>query len=280
MKKDIKRLTEAARTTRQWADNKEATKIGKGSEKYEKSIDTRAYVGEKSRRMQMRRKNLERRQNREIEEKTALLKNVETVEKLKLFPLRHYKEVLVSSKDVKVIYPGREIAIPDFTIKNGDRVVLAGPNGCGKTSLIRALLGQAEYRGELEAAAGLKISYVPQDAEFLKGSLAAYIEQKQLEESLFKALLRKLDFDRFQFEKNMEDYSGGQKKKVLLAESLCTQAHLYIWDEPLNFIDVFSRMQIEELILQFQPTLLMVEHDRTFAERTATQVVELNSLLF
>lgn len=275
LKKDIKRLTEAARTTRQWADNIEATKIGKGSEKYEKCINTRAYVGEKSRRMQMRRKNLERRQNREIEEKTALLKNVETAEKLKLFPLRHYKEVLVSSKDVKVIYPGKEIVIPDFTIKNGDGVVLTGPNGCGKTSLIRALSGQAEYRGELEAAAGLKISHVPQDAEFLKGSLNAYIEQKQLEESLFKALLRKLDFDRLQFEKNMEDYSGGQKKKVLLAESLCTQAHLYIWDEPLNFIDVFSRMQIEELILQFQPTLLMVEHDSTFVERTATKVIKL-----
>lgn len=277
LKKDIKRLTESARRTEQWADNVEATKIGKKSEKYEKCIDTRAYVGEKSRRMQMRRKNLERRQEREIEEKSSLLKNVETAEKLKLFPLRHYKEVLVSAKDVKVLYPEKEIAIPDFTIKNGDRVVLAGPNGCGKTSIIRALLGQAGYTGMLQVAAGLKISYVPQDAEFLKGSLDAYIEKTQLDASLFKVLLRKLDFDRLQFEKNMEDYSGGQKKKVLLAESLCTQAHLYIWDEPLNFIDVFSRIQIEELILQFRPTLLMVEHDKTFVERTATHVVSLAS---
>ena len=55
--------------TKQWADKVESTKIGKKSEKYEKCIDTRAFVGEKSRRMQMRRKNLERRQQREIEEK-------------------------------------------------------------------------------------------------------------------------------------------------------------------------------------------------------------------
>ena len=69
-------------------------------------------------------------------------------------------------------------------------------------------------------------------------------------------------FSRIQFEKRIEDYSGGQKKKVLIAGSLCKQAHLYIWDEPLNFIDVFSRMQIEELILKFKPTMILVEHDR------------------
>ena len=72
----------------------------------------------------------------------------------------------------------------------------------------------------------------------------------------------------------MEDYSGGQKKKVLLAASLCEQAHLYIWDEPLNFIDVFSRMQLEELICKFQPTMLLVEHDKTFVDKIATKVVD------
>ena len=73
----------------------------------------------------------------------------------------------------------------------------------------------------------------------------------------------------------MEDYSGGQKKKVLIARSLCEQAHLYIWDEPLNFIDVFSRMQIEDLLLKYRPTLLLVEHDRTFTERIGARIVEL-----
>ena len=89
------------------------------------------------------------------------------------------------------------------------------------------------------------------------------------------ALLRKLDFSRIQFEKRIEDYSGGQKKKVLLAASLSKRAHLYIWDEPLNFIDVFSRMQIEELILKFNPTMIMVEHDKMFTEHTATRIIHL-----
>ena len=73
----------------------------------------------------------------------------------------------------------------------------------------------------------------------------------------------------------MGDYSAGQKKKVLLARSLCQSAHLYVWDEPLNYIDVLSRIQIEELLLAFRPTLLLVEHDRVFCEKIATKTVEL-----
>lgn len=65
---------------------------------------------------------------------------------------------------------------------------------------------------------------------------------------------------------------------MLIAASLMTPAHLYIWDEPLNYIDVFSRMQIEELIQQFQPTMLLVEHDVQFREKIATRVVEMDVL--
>ncbi|HKM23136.1 MAG TPA: ATP-binding cassette domain-containing protein, partial [Lachnospiraceae bacterium] len=74
-------------------------------------------------------------------------------------------------------------------------------------------------------------------------------------------------------DKHMEEYSEGQKKKVLIAGSILQQAHLYIWDEPLNYIDVFSRMQIEQLLMKYQPTMLIVEHDRTFSEKIATQKI-------
>lgn len=305
LKKDINRLTAAARQAHQWADNVEATKIGHKADKYERSIDLRAYVGEKSRRMQMRRKNLERRQNRAIEEKTSLLKNIETVENLKLYPLTHHKDVLVQMEDVSISYfsdRGEKRVITAFRmqIRNGQRIVLCGKNGSGKSSILKAVLKAAgtetadkdttdigsaasEERNEesmkitgiIETASGLKISYVPQDTSHLKGSLEEYAEANGIDETLFKALLRKLDFSRVQFDKQMEEYSGGQKKKVLIARSLCQQAHLYLWDEPLNFIDVFSRMQIEELIRQYQPTLLMVEHDRTFVEDIGAEMINL-----
>jgi lincosamide and streptogramin A transport system ATP-binding/permease protein len=84
-----------------------------------------------------------------------------------------------------------------------------------------------------------------------------------------------LDISRVQFEKDISNFSEGQKKKVLIAKSLCEKAHLLIWDEPLNFIDVISRMQIESLLLQFKPTILFVEHDRIFCENIATKFVYL-----
>lgn len=293
LKKEISRLNAASRQSAQWADNVEATKIGKGSEKYEKCKDTRAYVGEKSRRMQMRRKNLQRRQNRAMEEKVSLLKNIETADTLKLYPLKHHKEVLVRMEDVCIGYGGKPqdkqvITGLQLRIKNEGIYAIIGKNGCGKSSILKAILqiaGEAAdkaisnrssellVRGTIEIAGGLKISYVPQDTSHLQGTLEEYAESYGIDLTLFKTLLRKLDFSRLQFEKRMEDYSGGQKKKVLIARSLCEKAHLYLWDEPLNFIDIFSRMQIEDLIRHYRPALLMVEHDRAFVEAVGAEVL-------
>ena len=90
-----------------------------------------------------------------------------------------------------------------------------------------------------------------------------------------ETVLRKLGLDRMQFEKDMAGFSAGQKKKVLLARSLCEQAHLYLWDEPLNYMDLDSRMQIEQLLAEFQPTIVFVEHDAAFADAIATRTLAL-----
>lgn len=286
LKKDIRRLTESAREKSAWADHVEATKIGKGAQNREKSLDARAYIGEKSRRMQMRRKNLERRQQKEIEEKASLLKNLETVENLKLFPLRHYKEKLVIMEDCTLSYDKKDV-ISNFSleVKQGERIFLKGRNGCGKSSIIRAILQEQDaqrsvlQKGRIELPNEIVISYCSQDTSMLCGTIMEYAGENGIDPTLLLALLRKLDFPRIQFEKRIEDYSGGQKKKVLLAGSLCKQAHLYIWDEPLNFIDVFSRMQIEDLILRFKPTMILVEHDRMFMEHTATRIIEVGDFI-
>ena len=62
-----------------------------------------------------------------------------------------------------------------------------------------------------------------------------------------------MGFARVQFEKPMQEQSAGQQKKILLARSLCERAHLYVWDEPLNYIDLYARMQIEALLRDFAP---------------------------
>ena len=129
--------------------------------------------------------------------------------------------------------------------------------------------------GLCEVASGLIISYVGQETVGLRGNISNYCKEHNLDKSLFCSVLRQLDFEREQFLKNIETYSEGQKKKVLLATSLLTPAHIYIWDEPLNYIDIFSRMQLEKLILEYQPTMLFVEHDRSFCEKIATKAIEL-----
>jgi len=101
---------------------------------------------------------------------------------------------------------------------------------------------------------------------------------KEVEQSLFFSVLRQLDFERTQFTKEIRELSVGQKKKVLIAASLLSPSHLFIWDEPLNYIDVFSRMQIEKLISTYQPTMIFVEHDTRFREKIATSVIELDQI--
>lgn len=122
------------------------------------------------------------------------------------------------------------------------------------------------------------LSYVGQETTGLTGTIKEFCRQRGIEHSLFCAILRQLDFNREQFLKNLEEYSEGQKKKVLLAASLLTPAHLYIWDEPLNYIDIFSRMQIEKLLLEYKPTMLFVEHDVRFREKIATKIVQLSKV--
>ena len=274
LQRDVKRLRQASKRTETWSDRVEATKIGSRNSGLRPD---RGYIGHKSAKLMKRAKTIEARQEKALEEKEELLKNRETVQLLKLSPLEYRSEVLAAFDKVEIVYGGRAVCPPvSFQLRRGDRIVLDGPNGSGKSSLLKLLVGQdIGHRGTVNVGSGLVISYVPQDSSHLRGSLTELAQGADIDESLFKTILRKMDFERVQFEKDIADLSEGQKKKVLLAKSLCEKAHLYVWDEPLNFIDVYSRMQIENLIREFTPTMLFVEHDRVFQEEIATQKVEL-----
>lgn len=286
--KEIQRLKKAAKRTADWADKNESTKIGFNPVKeHDRSIATRAYIGAKTKKMQSRVTQMAKRIDREIAEKEGLLQDLEKPADLKLTPLSHHRDILVTIRDYTVQYTGS--AHPVFTgltcsVHRGDRIALHGKNGCGKSTLIKAILQKAGAckdtlllleTGVCQTASGLIVSCISQDTSWLKGSLSAFCTERNLDYTLLCSILRQLDFERAQFCKNMEDYSEGQKKKTLIAASLLTPAHLYIWDEPLNYIDVFSRMQIEKLIMEYRPTLLFVEHDVRFREKIATAVVNL-----
>src|SRR5690606_37003466 len=165
----------------------------------------------------------------------------------------------------------------NFTVDIGDRVAIIGKNGSGKTSILKLINGEdIKYTGDFRLASGLIISYISQDTSHLKGDLSTFIYHNNIDETQFRTILHKLDFKKEQFDKNIEDFSEGQKKKVLIARSLCESAHLYIWDEPLNYIDIFSRIQIEKVILEYCPTLLFVEHDEAFRNNVCTKKIYLS----
>lgn len=287
-RREIAKLKDASLRARRWADKNEGTKIGYDPKK-EPDRPTRAYIGAKTKKMESRVKQMEIRISKEIEEKEGLLADIESPADLKIMPLKHYKQTLISAEHYGLFYKdGKEPLFQDlgFVINQGERVFLNGDNGCGKSSLIKMILHKTgeeekpanlEEEGVMHLASGLILSYINQDTGFLHGSIKDFCRVRNLDESLFCAILRQLDMDRSQFGKNLEDFSEGQKKKVLIGASLLTPAHLYLWDEPLNYIDVFSRIQIEKLLLSFKPTMLIVEHDVMFRQQIATKTIEFSA---
>ncbi len=272
LKKDIGRLQAAARRTSDWSERVEKTKYNTLNSGLKPD---RGYIGRQSAKMMKRSKAIEARREAAAGEKSGLLKNIENAEDLRLDPLRYHADQLLSVRGLSVFYGENTVCgNVSFTLCRNDRIALCGKNGSGKSSLLKLICGEGiPYRGDFHKGSNLVISYVPQDASFLSGSLSDFIAEHGLDESLFKTILRKLDFSRAQFDMDLRGYSAGQKKKVLIAKSLCEKAHLYVWDEPLNYIDVFSRMQIEKLLLSCSSAVLFVEHDGAFVDAVATRKV-------
>lgn len=272
LKKEIAHLEEAKERTANWSNSVESEKIGTHAA-------DRGRIGHLAAKMMKRSKAIEKRQNTSIEEKEKLLKNIEECKDLKINIMEVKKRKMLEVIDLTIAYGNKTICEQiNFTVNQGDRVVLKGKNGGGKTSVLKAILGDIELGGgSIWRQNNLKISYISQDTSYLKGSLIEFANQNHIDFTLFLTVLQQLDFPRKQFEKEIQHFSEGQRKKVLIAKSLVEPSHLFIWDEPLNYIDVLSRVQIEKLILSNKPTMLFIEHDKMFVDNIATKIIEVKN---
>ena len=274
LKKDINRLELAAKNTANWSNQIEKSKYNttnSGSK-----VD-RGYVGHQSAKMMKKSKVIEKRIEKELEQKSSLLNNIDRNDSLKIIPLESRKNPLIIADNLQIIYNDKTIFNKvSFEIKNGDRVAITGRNGIGKSSILKLIMGdQIQYSGNLKVANDLIISYVAQSTEDLKGTLKEFALESNIDESVFKSMLFKMGFSSLEFNKDIKKMSEGQKKKVLIAKSITESANIYIWDEPLNYIDILTRIQIEEAILKYRPTIIFVEHDETFIKKVATKIIKL-----
>lgn len=268
LQKEIKRLSSSARLNSEWSHSKEKEKIGAAD---------KGFIGHKAAKLMKRSKTIEARKEKAIAQKQKLLKSDIKLEQLQIKTIPYKRAKLISFLNVSVLYDSWQTNKVSFSIEQGAHVLLAGPNGSGKSSMLKAILGKVEYTGELDLASGLKISYVAQSLEEVKGSLRNYIEQYAIDRTKIMTLLRKLGFSREELANPLLELSNGQKRKIMLARSLCEEAHLYIWDEPLNDLDLQSRVQIEQMLQESQYTLLFVEHDALFCQNIATKRVVLKN---
>lgn len=274
----IQSLDAAAAKTGSWSTKVENTKTGSGH------VD-RGYIGAKSAKMMKRSKAIEKRIARAKEEKTNLLNNLDRSFELSIHPTTYNKQNLIQASHFSYGYRDRLLAEDiSFDLERGDRLAIIGPNGSGKSTLIQLICGHnpaarsSDFisKGLFRRGSQITLSYMPQDSQFLRGELAEFAREYAIDDSLMRAILNKLGFPQEQFDQRIERFSSGQKKKLLLARSLCQSADLYVWDEPLTYMDVLSRIQIESLILSSGATMVFVEHDRSFVDQVATKVIDFN----
>ncbi|WP_018962130.1 ribosomal protection-like ABC-F family protein [Sporolactobacillus vineae] len=281
LKSEIKRLEKASRQKEQWSRNAERGKYA-GTGRSDHSDIDRGFVGHRAAKVMKRSVSLEKRSHKAISDKRKLLNNVDDRAPLTLpYQPARTGQTLITVEDLVLEQNGQALNRPlSFTLKTGERIALTGVNGAGKSTLIRALLDHRQSplirSGVARVHRGVRFSYLPQNFAGLSGTIENFVEERHVPYTLLLTILRKLGFERDLFHDRIEKMSMGQKRKLALARSLCEPAQLYIWDEPLNYLDVITREQIRQVISEVRPTMLIVDHDLDFINTVATRNIVLD----
>lgn len=267
LRSEIKRLEVAKRQTANWSDKKEASKVGDHNRE---AKPDRGYIGHKAAKMMKRSKVLEARQDKEIKEKRDLLKNIDISRAISCEPLYASKPLIsITHLDLE------QLLVQDlnFQIESGFVYQVKGKNGSGKTTLL-SLLGCKQCNDHITYLSNLKLSTINQIEQNIDSTLVDYCKQQKIDLTQISTILINLGMNRKDFKVNLKGWSNGQLKKLAIAKSISTPAHLYIWDEPLNYLDIIARQQIIELIKNSNMTLIIVEHDKQI-EQVVDQVIKL-----
>lgn len=170
----------------------------------------------------------------------------------------------------------------DFTLLRGDKVALVGPNGCGKSTLIRVILGQQGVdAGVVKLGANLEVAYFDQHRAKLDPNLSVAENVGDGKQDVtyngrtrhILSYLQDFLFSPKQARTPVRALSGGERNRALLAKLLLQPSNLLVLDEPTNDLDIDTLELLEQIITEYQGTVILVSHDREFVDNTATSVL-------
>ena len=263
------------------ADADEARRLNKQLEK-ENAWLARGVQGRRARNEGRRRALLDLRaqkQDRQSDQRSAIYMAVESS--------GTSGKKVVEAKHVTKRFGDRTI-VEDFStrILRGDRVALVGPNGAGKTTLVKLLLGElALDAGTVSLGTNLEIAYVDQARMALseKMTLWDFLTPGGGDSILVRgqpkhvaAYAKDFSFTEAQLRQPVTSLSGGERNRLLLARALAAPTNLMVLDEPTNDLDMDTLDLLEELLADFDGTLILVSHDRDFIDRLATSTIALD----
>lgn len=161
-----------------------------------------------------------------------------------------------------------------FFLRGGDKVGIIGPNGSGKTTFLNKLLNKETK--DLYVSSATKIAYFDQNINILeeqKSILNNVQENSKQNETLIRTVLARLGFYQEDVYKKVKYLSGGERVKVSLAKIFVSDCNTLILDEPTNFLDLYALEALEELLIDYEGTILFVSHDRHFISQIATKIL-------
>ncbi|KIL38707.1 multidrug ABC transporter ATP-binding protein, partial [Gordoniibacillus kamchatkensis] len=169
-----------------------------------------------------------------------------------------------------------------FELRRGVAAALIGPNGIGKSTLLKTLIGQQKpERGSVEWGAGVRIGYYDQEQSGLNPANTVLEEVwgtfPHLEEARVRTVLGNFLFSGEDVFKKVSALSGGEKARVALAKLMLQKANVLVLDEPTNHLDLYSKEVLESALLDYEGTLLFISHDRYFLNKMAEMMLELKS---
>lgn len=168
----------------------------------------------------------------------------------------------------------------DFQVNYRERIAIIGDNGCGKSTLIKMILGEEkEDAGEIRLGTRLKIAYLPQQVYFPNEELTVletFKESVVMTETKARQTLAQFLFYGETVFKKVKGLSGGEKSRLMLCKLIQEDVNLLILDEPTNHLDIDSRENLEEALQSFKGTLLFISHDRYFINKVAERVSEVS----